>query len=276
MLLSIPMSPPAGALRILAAGDWQADQVRVLSVASTWHAPPGVPALIDAAWETSARSGITLFDGPMCRLERFTAAAAELSLQLSETTYRIFVGTHLYHSDLADTYGPQVLANSVGVSVLLRTADGFLLLGRRNESVVYYPGRLHPFAGALEPCDGGNPFVCARRELQEEAGLLEPDLSELRCIGIVEDHQLRQPELILRAQTPLLRAQVDARLAPEEHHELIAIEATDPAIRIALRDPALTPVAAGALFLWGRSEWGDLWLEQTCEQFKMKSQQSNN
>ena len=92
--------------------------------------------------------------------------------------------------------------------------------------------------------------------------MLEADLSEIRCIGIIEDHRLRQPELILRADTPLIRSQMDARLAPEEHHELAAIEATDPSIRAALLNPAITPVAAGALLLWGRSQWGDPWLQQ--------------
>lgn len=254
--------PAAGALTIRAMGDWRTDQVRVQMVSSSWDAPPAVRDQIDAAWEDTARSGVLLFDGPMCRLEQFDASPAELSLRLSETTYRIFVGTNLCHSNLADEFGPAVLANPVGVSVPLRTADGFLMLGRRNESVIYFPGRLHPFAGALEPRDGGNPFRGARRELQEEANLLQTDVSELRCLGILEDAQLRQPELVLRADTLLAREELDARMAREEHHELIAIEATDQAIRGALHDPALTPVAAGALLLWGRSQWGDAWFSE--------------
>jgi len=262
MFLSTRIIPPAGPLMIRAAGNWLADQVRVQSVPSTWKASSDVRERIDAAWETTARSGVMLFDGPMCRLEGFEANPQRLSLQLSRTSYRIFVGTNLNHPTLADVYGPQVLANSVGVSVPLHTADGFLLLGRRNESVVYYPNRLHPFAGALEPRDGGDPFLAARRELQEEAGLLEADLTKIACLGIVEDHQLRQPELILRADTPLIRAQMDARMARDEHHELIAIEAADRPVRAALRDPSLTPVAAGSLLLWGRSQWGEPWLEE--------------
>jgi hypothetical protein len=261
MSLTTRITPAAGPLMIRAAGDWGAHQVRVQHVPSSWQAPPGIQQLIDSAWEAAARSGVMLFDGPMCRIEGFDASASELSLRMSETTYRIFVATNLHHPELADQYGPEVLANSIGVSVLLRTADGFLVMGLRNESVIYYPNRLHPFAGALEPIDGGDPFLAALRELHEEAGVLEPDLSEIRCIGIIEDHRLRQPELILRADTPLTRALMDARMVPEEHHELAAIEAADPAIRAALLNPALTPVAAGALLLWGRSQWGESWLK---------------
>ena len=43
------------------------------------------------------------------------------------------------------------LANPVGVSPALLSADNFLIMGRRNASVAYYPNRIHPFAGALEP-----------------------------------------------------------------------------------------------------------------------------
>jgi 8-oxo-dGTP pyrophosphatase MutT (NUDIX family) len=258
---SLLISAPAGRIVIHATGDWPAASVQIQIVPSSWKAPASVIQQIDAEWERVARSGITLFDGPMCRLESFHASAGALTLSLSETTYRIFVGTHLYHTELADVHGPSILANSIGVSVLVRTADGWLLLGRRNETVVYYAGRLHPFAGALEPIDESNPFVAARRELHEEAGLIESDMTALRCVALVEDHQLRQAELIMRADTPLSRAQIEGQLDREEHHDLVAIEAAAQPLCAALHNPNLTPVALGGLLTWGRSEWGDSWLQ---------------
>jgi 8-oxo-dGTP pyrophosphatase MutT (NUDIX family) len=255
------ISAPAGKVVIRLAGEWPPERLRIQIVPSTWSAPPSVQEQIDSTWEIVARSGIHLFDGPMCRLEVFHATPAELSLSVSETTYRIFVGTNLRHPELADTYGQSVLANSIGVSVLVRTTDGFILLGRRNETVVYWPSRLHPFAGALEPADESNPFVAATRELHEEAGLAESDISDLRCVGMVSDHYLRQPEMILRAQTQLTRQQIESQIGREEHHDLVAFEAADPPIQAALANPALTPVALGGLILWGRSEWGDAWMQ---------------
>jgi 8-oxo-dGTP pyrophosphatase MutT (NUDIX family) len=265
---SLLISAPAGRIVIHAMGDWPAAAVQIQIVPSSWKAPSSVVQQIDAEWDRVARTGITLFDGPMCRLERFHASPAALTLALSETTYRIFVGTHLYHADLADVYGPSILANSIGVSVLVRTADGWLLLGRRNESVVYYAGRLHPFAGALEPSDESNPFVAARRELHEEAGLVESDITALRCVALVEDHQLRQSELIMRADTRLSRTQVETQLGREEHHDLVAIEAADQPLRAALHTPTLTPVALGGLLVWARSEWGDPWLQTAMAELK--------
>jgi 8-oxo-dGTP pyrophosphatase MutT (NUDIX family) len=254
------ISAPAGKVVIRLAGAWPPERLRIQIVPSTWAVPASVQQQIDFTWDIVARSGINLFDGPMCRLEAFRATPAELSLTISETTYRIFVGTNLRHPELADTYGPSVLANSIGVSVLVRTADGFILLGRRNESVVYWPSRLHPFAGAMEPADESNPFIAAKRELHEEAGLVESDISGLRCVGIVSDHFLRQPEMVLRAQTRLNRSQIESQFGREEHHDVVAIEAGQTAIQSALRNPALTPVALGGLILWGRSEWGEAWM----------------
>ena len=77
--------------------------------------------------------------------------ADRLALTLSNTTYKHFLGTNLTHPELADRYGREILANPVGVSPALLTADNFLMMGRRNASVAYYPNRIHPFAGALDP-----------------------------------------------------------------------------------------------------------------------------
>src|SRR5690349_12363656 len=134
-----------------APGDWPRTQVLAHSIPSTRLILPAVDKIIDQTWQQiSSRPGVHLFDGPMSRLERWTATPDRLELFLSTTSYKPFLGTNLYHPDLADTYGRDVLANPVGVSPALETADGFLLFGRRNASVAYYPNRIHPFAGALE------------------------------------------------------------------------------------------------------------------------------
>ena len=46
-----------------------------------------------------------------------------------------------------------------GASLLTR--DGWLLYGRRNATVAYYPNRVHPFAGTLEPGDLADVFGAA-------------------------------------------------------------------------------------------------------------------
>ena len=249
-------------VRFHAPGDWPTGHVTHTWVADGRRRVPAVDAAIDTAWAAAAaRPGVRLFDGPMCRLESWTATPGQLHLTLSPTSYKPFVGTNMANPQLADEHGRDVMANPVGVSPALLTADGFLMLGRRNASVAYYPRRVHPFAGSLEPTDP-DVFAAVHRELDEELSLSDADLSDLRCTGVAEDVALRQPELIFAAATHLTRLQVEARLDPDEHAGTWSVPATGEAVSAAVDSDRhlLTPVASAALLLWGRLRFGDAWL----------------
>lgn len=260
------MPPPI--LHIHAAGNWPQRALVIHRTASTWHAPPDVQAHIESAWlDATTRPGVNLFDGPMCRLESWRATPDRLELTLSDTTYKRFLGTNLTRPDFADTCGPNILANPVGVSPALLTADGFVMMGRRNASVAYYPDRIHPFAGALDPADA-DPFIAVRRELREELSFADTDVDDVRCTGIAEDLAIRQPELIFLARSTRTRAQVEAALDQTEHHGAWSTPATPSAIEQVLsnwRAPAsdrFTPVALASLLLYGRLEFGEDFYQQ--------------
>jgi 8-oxo-dGTP pyrophosphatase MutT (NUDIX family) len=232
---------------------------------------PEVEALIERAWQAAlSRPGVRLFDGPMCRMERWEASAERLSLDLSVTSYKPFLGTNLAHPELADQFGREVMANPVGVSPALHTSDDFLLLGRRNATLAYYPNRTHPFAGALEPRDQGDLFAAVRRELREELSLKESDGAEVRCTGVAEDFALRQPELLFRVRTPLTRKQIESQVHAEEHGGSVAVPATREAVVGIVEDPSLTPVAVASLLLWGRVTFGEEWFRESSGQVMMK------
>lgn len=274
LALAEVLSYSASMLRFLCLGDWAESSVSSSWVAGTRRIEPAVEAAIEAAWgAASAKLGNRLFDGPMCRLEQWQADADRLHLKLSRTSYKPFLGTNMAHPEFASRFGPQVMANPVGVSAILQTADGLLLLGRRNESVAYYPGRIHTFAGCLEPGDGGedqaNVFATARRELGEELSLSPADVAQMRCLGIVEDQKLLQCEVIFFVRLAMARAAVEARLDAEEHRSAFAVagavDAVEPIVRQrgeVAGEPALTPVAVGSLLLWGRHQIGAEWFER--------------
>lgn len=249
-------------LTLLAAGDWRSDQVRSVYDGASRHIVPEIESLIEAAWQkTLSRPGVKLFDGPMVRLDRFIDTPEQLELHLGQTSYKPFVGTNMAHPELADTFGRDVMANPVGVSPLLLTADGYILLGHRHETLAYYPGRIHPFAGSMDPNDA-SPFAAIRRELAEELSLTDAEVPDVRCTGIVEDHRLRQWELIFAADCLKTRDQLIAAVDLEEHHDTWSIPATAGAIAAALVDePRLTPVACATMLLWGRLEFGEEWLK---------------
>jgi 8-oxo-dGTP pyrophosphatase MutT (NUDIX family) len=233
---------------ILTKGPWSQRQIRITWTDSTRRIDPRVEDQIAHAWsQASARLGDKLFDGPMCRLENWSASPAELRITLSRTSYRPFLGTNLAN---AACLTPDVMANPVGLSTALETSDGWLLLGRRNDSVAYYPNRVHPFAGALEPADSLDVVQDVRRELREELAMTSADIADIRCLGMAEDLALRQPELIFHVLSTRTRREIESNLDPAEHVATYALRAADVRSAKSIDDPILTPVAAASLVLW--------------------------
>ena len=224
-------------------------------VASTRRGTAASEAAVGREWDAALGRGLPLFDGAMCRLEAFhverrpnIGVGAEVTLSVSETSYRVFLGTNLHGpGDLPASS----LANPVGVSPALVTGDGKLLLGRRNGRVAYYPHRLHPFSGSLEPDrlrDGGSVVDEVRRELFEELNLSA--VADVTLLGIVEDTAIRHPELIFAATTPLPAAEVLAGLDPDEHADAVAVDATAAGVADLLAGDALTPVGRAAVTMY--------------------------
>lgn len=249
-------------IRLTRPGNWSTAQVSVSWTSNTRRLIAEVESAIETAWATAlSRPGVNLFDGPMCRLESWTATDERLQLNISKSSYKTFVGTNMAHPEFAAAFGPDVMANPIGVSPALITADDQLLLGRRSSSVAYYPNRVHPFAGSMEPTDT-DPFAAIVRELHEELQLLPDEISDLRCTGIAEDQSLQQPEMIFAARSALTRKQIEAQLDPVEHQSLWSIPANADAIAAAVaQDRQLTPVATAALVYWGRIHFGRQWFD---------------
>jgi 8-oxo-dGTP pyrophosphatase MutT (NUDIX family) len=236
----------------MGASGLRLDDERHAAIARTWAA-------------AQTQRGVDLFDGPLCRLEHLAVDGDGLHLRLSRTTYRIFIGTNAGHPQWADDPGRQVMADPLGTSVILRSSDGVLVFGRRSQRVALYPGFVHPFGGTLEPPETGievDLLEEMRRELHEEAGLTRADLSDLRVIALVEDHRLRQPELVYAAQTHLSAEAISSRLDLHEHSACWLLADEQASIDGVLTgNEALTPVLAGALLAWGWRRFGEAWLE---------------
>lgn len=251
-------------LTIHQTGNWPQHAVRVSPVTSSRRNAPQVEALIESAWRDGQdRLGDRLFDGPMCRMESWRGERDALALELSLTSYRIFLGTNLMNPQLAESLGRDVMANPVGVSTALQTRDGWLMFGRRNATVAYYPNRLHPFAGSIDPADQSDVFAAARRELHEELGIEQEQIESIHCIGLVEDDVIRHPELIFHTRVSLTRSQIESQVQADEHGGSAAIMATRQGIELALGDPQFTPVGIATLLLFGRIGFGDEWLART-------------
>ncbi len=144
----------------------------------------------------------------------------------------------------------------------LETADGYLMLGRRNATVAYHPNLLHPFAGALEPAEADDVFKAIRRELHEELHFTTSDIESIHLIGMVEDTKLHQPEPIFQVRSTRTRDEIAKLVATDEHHESWSVKATRDDLQSALHDvSSFTPVAIASLLLWGKLRFGCEWFD---------------
>jgi hypothetical protein len=251
-------------------GDWGPGRVSTSWTSSTRAIVPEVEQLVERTWSRAVtQPGIHLFDGPLCRLESWRATGEGLHLVLSTTSYKAFFGTNLHNPHLADHYDSAILANPVGVSASLVTSDGFLMFGRRNASVAYYPHKLHPFAGAVEPREDLDVFDEVRRELREELSLDPHELADIRCTGFVEDAALRQPELIFAVRSTRPRGEIERQVDQKEHGGSWSIPATRDGVERALSNTEdFTPVAIASLLLWGRLNFGEDWFVTQAHRFR--------
>lgn len=255
------VTPP---VTLVALGDWPAARLHARLGESGFALPAALMPAVAAAWTAAQRPGVDLFDGGMLRLERALAEADGLHLDLSRTSYRLFIGTNVAHPQWGDDHGRVALADPLGTSVALRSSDGMLVFGRRSERVALYAGHAHPFGGTMEVVDTASPDVLAEmaRELAEEVHLTPADLTDLRVIGLIEDQRLRQPELVYAAQATLTAADIVARLDRHEHSACWLVDDDPASLAQALvgREP-LTPVLLGTLLAWGRYRHGEAWLD---------------
>jgi len=248
-------------VRFRAIGRWGPADVVVRWVGDRRPRIPEIDQIVEQTWqEARRRPGLNLYDGPMCRLERLVAGP-KLELDLSPTSYKIFWGTNLYNPWLGRRYGPEALANAVGLSCALESADGFLTLGRRSPSLAYYPSRVHPFAGSLEPVHPLDLFAEMQRELAEELHFEDADVASMWCSGVIEDVSIGQPELVFSAKSSRTHTEIERMLDTAEHQASLAIEPDRQKLESALNDPAMTPVALGAMLLWGRQRFGAPWFD---------------
>lgn len=239
--------------RMIHLGILRQGQIHTRVVPSTRIKHPPVEQAIQQAWEQAlSRPGVRLFDGPVCRMESINWQKEELWICLSQTSYRIVVGTNFANPDFADIYGPEVMANPLGVSTLVLTRDQYLMMGRRNDSVAYYPNRVHPFAGSLEvQAESIDLFDNVQRELREEIGLTPAEVESIRFLGLAEDLNLRHPESLFLTRTCLTREQIRSRLDPAEHHNTWSVPAlVEPVSQVLDSPDALTPIAQSLLFCW--------------------------
>ncbi|MEA2530311.1 MAG: hypothetical protein QOG89_1955 [Thermomicrobiales bacterium] len=233
-------------------------------------ASPEIARLITESWSSAkseaAAGGRDLFPGAMTRLINWSVEDRTLTLDLGVTDYREFVGTNLRHPELAVSHGREALANPLGVSVAVTTADGKLLVQRRSEQVFEYPGFFHVCGGNVEPADvadaaASGVFATVRRELDEELGIAPVEIVDLICLGLAEDRGTLKPDLLFEAQVSLT-ADAFATSTNAEYSALAFVEGEEALAAFLVEHVGVTsPAGLACLLAVGRHRYGEAWSE---------------
>lgn len=242
-------------------GHYGPADLRVLVTQRKRHQSALLERRIEDAWSVrQAEAEGRLFDSELARLVAHGVLPNQLALFIGRTTFREFVGTNLeapIDPSLHESLGEDYFANPLGVSAAVVSKDGALLLARRSNAVVEargewdLPGGHVPFVEA----QGCRPFVTAADEIAQELGLVERDIEELACIGLVENGVTHKPELIfvcrVRDKAKKLLKRVQSH-GDAEHDEFLCVPATKSDLLDLLRERGneLTPVAAGGIAIF--------------------------
>ncbi len=269
------------------AGEFTRDRLTVERSTAERNTTPRIEASIERTWQAelsiAQARGRRLFNGELGRLDAHVVNGQSLRLLIGRTFYRDFMGTNASTDEEIRRAGPMFLANPLGVSALVLTSDGRLLLGRRSREVTLHAGYLHTFGGMLEAADrraegDGAPydvFGSAVRELCEELPVAPEDIERIKVIGLVRDVHLLQPELLFAVSLRQTSIALEQRIAQgaqpppadgvDEHTGLEhCSDDPDAAFAWIRKARPIAPVAEAAVLLHGRREWGESWYEQAC------------
>ncbi len=288
---------------VLFARHYRRDQVVVRASSARRATTSAIEAHITRQWDAeravAEQTGRTLFNGELGRLVRADPGDDSLELHVGATTYKEFLGTNVYgdssqptadrdgmgspvgnrcHSSPAGsrchTFFSDYLANPLGISATVITADGKIVLGRRSQRVAIHGGYLHTFGGMLEGPDRledgrYDVFGCAIRELCEELPIKPQEIADLVIIGLVKDAALGQPELLFDARLTIPFDDLKDRFESASldfEHDAIEYTADERAVIVAfiLGARPVAPVAQAAILLHGRHQWGAEFFETAC------------
>lgn len=169
---------------------------------------------IKEEWASRAAKG--WFPGPLVRLEKFNLSMdGKLSLILGETDFKEYIGSRDLES--LRRFGYEGIANPLSTSSVLVTSDQKIIViqklrGDASGSIDVLGGYVHPEKD-IDPTVGKlSLFKAAKREIAEEAGVKEGEISELWCLGLSYEYaNLCHPVASFVAKTSLSSIEIKKR-----------------------------------------------------------------
>ncbi|HOC88959.1 MAG TPA: hypothetical protein PKI90_05385 [bacterium] len=240
----------------LFTGRYTPSEVSVLWEESLMPLSGELQAAIDEAWERLDPN--PHFNGRIARLEEWEIEADALRLRLRPTEYKHLLYSNGHTGEIIRRWGERYLSRALGISAVVVSSEGQIMLMQRSDRVGEYPGCYDLFGGHIDlpaPGESTDPFVSMAKELEEEIAL-SPGAAELTLFGLLLTREARKPELLFDARCSLeSRLIMQAALSARDRYEytrLMTISADSASISsfLARNRGMISPSAFGALELF--------------------------
>ena len=259
---------------ILVHGLYRPDQLNITYNPSLrMPISPSIQAWIDAFWEQklaiAREQNIPLFDAPLYRFVEVEAKAdGTLHLVLGDTGYKEYVTTRVL--EFSQGRKREELGNALSVCSVVETSDGYILLDKR-QGVDVYVGRYHVIGGFFERDRDStvskrpDPFGAIRREIREETGILQSDIREQFCLGVVDDTATPHAEMCFLTCLTIPLTEVHNRLPEEDEiKQLEMLKATEAELRefLVKNHGNISATGEPNLLMYGGVRFGRAWFEE--------------
>jgi hypothetical protein len=265
---------PALEFEFLAQGVYRPDQIDI-SYNPSLRMPmnPILQVWMDTLWEQklaiAREQHIPLFDAPLFRLVEVEAkAGGTLHLVLGDTGYKEYVTTRIL--EFAQRHKREELSNALAVCSVVETSDGYILLDKR-QGVDVYAGRYHVIGGFFERdldstvSQQPDPFGAIHREIREETGILQSDIREQFCLGVVYDTTTPHAEMCFLTRLVIPLAEVHNRIPEEDEIKYLeTLFVTKESLRdfILQNHGNISATGEPNLLMYGGLRFGEVWFEE--------------
>ncbi|HEX6109522.1 MAG TPA: NUDIX hydrolase [Ktedonobacteraceae bacterium] len=263
---------------ILARGLYRPDQLDIIYDPSLrMPTNPTIQAWMDTLWEQklaiAREKKIPLFDAPLFRfIEAESKSDGTLHLVLGDTGYKEYVTTRV--PEFAQGRKREELGNALSVCSVCETSDDYILLDKR-QGVDVYVGRYHVIGGFFErdrdstDSKQPDPFGAICREIREETGIQQSDISEQFCLGVVYDITTPHAEMCFLTRLTIPLTEVHKKV-PEENEikQLEVLKVTKESLREFLLKNHGNISATGEpnLLMYGGVRFGEGWFGEVMGQ----------
>ena len=242
------------------SGRFNSNQVKINWEPTPRTLPFAFREKIDQFWENEIAGSpkhAHIFNGPLCRLNRWEIHESYVTLSLGLTDYKELLHSNHFTDAIEKEFGSPSLSKALGVSAVLLTHDEQIMLMKRSEAVGEDPGKIDVFGGHIHPTEHAvagvpDPFHAIKTEILEEANLRLMTNDLVVCIGLIETTHTKKPELIFEV-TSRRRAQdiIASASQSTEWSTIFAISAKKDPLLSFLKEHSdhISSSALGALWL---------------------------